>query len=522
MLGIPPAMWTTRLILALLAGCVVASRVPVATAQVVSASVTGTVTDRSGDPVADATVTLYAQTLPGGSNALQTDGTGAFSFTDLVAGNYRIGVSKPGFVSVQEGQRHYRVGGRPFPLRSGERRDVRLRLPRLGVITGRIVDERGAPMVNASVRALEISMAGGYRRIVTKAEARTDDRGLYRLHSLWPDDYLVCASSNSTAPLSEAQYLQQQVDRTRQTAAFSTGPTAAAAQERLAALEAQLPARIDPVRGYAPVCHTAGAEARSTVTIGADDERTGIDLLLRATRLARIEGVVSGLAVSPDLDAVLTLLNQDQALPDVPEAMRVHGDGRFRFWHIPPGRYAMVLTQRSSGPGPSPARWLAAAPIVVGNEDMTGVVLDVPKSATIRGEVVLRGTSAPGLAPVERVEVRLETARHDALTRYVGPYVVRPDAGGRFELPAVPPGSYHLSASVRGQPSTWFLDAVTLGGKDLLVDTIDVTPGQAVTGAIATLTQHRGSLAGTLLDARESPCPEPPSSCIPSTSATGG
>ena len=67
----------------------------------------------------------------------------------------------------------------------------------------------------------------------------------------------------------------------------------------------------------------------------------------------------------------------------------------------------------------------------------------------------------------------------------MGPYIVSPDANGRFELPAVAPGSYHLSAGLREQPPTWFLDSVTLDGRDLLVDTLDVKPGQTVTGAIA-------------------------------------
>jgi hypothetical protein len=500
-------MRTTRLILALLAWCVVASESPVAIAQFVPATIAGTVMDQSGDPVADATVTLYGPTLPGGSNALQTDAAGAFRFTDLAAGNYRIGASKSGFVAVQEGQRSYRVGGRAFPLRNGERRDVRLRLPRLGAITGRIVDERGNPLVNASVRALEISMSGGYRRIVPKAEARTDDRGLYRLHSLWPDDYLVCASTHSTAPLTEAQHLQLQVDRMHQNVAIATGPAAASARERLAALEARLPARIDPVRGYAPVCHAAATGVRATITIGPGDERAGVDLRLADTRLARIEGTVSGLELGPDQEAMIRLLNQDEALPGVLEAMNIAGEGRFRFWHVPPGRYAMVLTGHPSSRKPSPALWVATAPLVVGTEDVTDAALEVPKSATIRGEVVLRGKSAPTPAAVERVEVRLETARHDALTRFVGPYTVRPDASGRFEIPAVPPGSYHLSAGIREQPQTWFLDAVTAGGKDLLVDTLDIKPGQVVTGALATLTQHRGSLAGTLLDANGAAVP---------------
>jgi protocatechuate 3,4-dioxygenase beta subunit len=465
------------------------------------------VADSPDDPIADAMVTLYAPTLPGGRNSTQTDDAGAFTFKDLVGGRYRIGVSKQGFVPIQEGQRHYRSAGRPFTLRDGERREVRLRLPRLGVIAGRIVDERGSPLVNASVRALAISMSAGYRRLEWKGEARTDDRGMYRLHSLWPDSYLVCASTRSTAPLDEAQRLQQQVDRAHQNAALATGSGAAAAQERAVALEAQLPARIDPVRGYAPVCHATATGTRSTITIGPGDERTGVDLRLADTRLARIEGTVTGLALGAEMAAGITLRNQDEALGDWPEGMRVAGEGHFRFWHIPPGRYVMALTEHSASRNPSPARRTAAAPLVVANEDLTGVVFEVPKSATVRGEVVLRGKGDPGPALMDRVEVRLEAARHDALTRHMGPYIVSPDASGRFELPAVAPGSYHLSAGIRQQPPTWFLDSVTLGGRDLLVDTVEVKPGQTVTGAIATLTPHRGSLAGTLLTGTGEPVP---------------
>jgi hypothetical protein len=95
----------------------------------------------------------------------------------------------------------------------------------------------------------------------------------------------------------------------------------------------------------------------------------------------------------------------------------------------------------------------------------------------------------------------------DALTRYLQPHAVRPDAAGRFEIAAVAPGSYHLSAALRERLRAWFLDAVTLGGRDLLAEPLNVKAGQAVNGATATLTQHRGSLAGTLLDESGGPVP---------------
>jgi protocatechuate 3,4-dioxygenase beta subunit len=426
-------MQTRRLRRALLFAGLAAAWSDVAAAQVAPATVAGAVVDGGGNPVADATVTLWAPSLPGGSRSLQTDDAGAFHFADLGAGRYRIGAMKPGFVPVQEGQRHYRANGRPFSLREGERRDVRLRLPRLGVITGRVVDQRGNPLVNAAVRALEISMSAGYRRILSKAEARTDDRGIYRLHSLWPDAYLVCASMYTIAP--------PPADRT------------------------------GPARGYAPACHAAAAGTRSTIVIGPGDERDGVDVRLADVRLAHVEGTVTGYITSPDQRATLSLFNQDEALGDLAEGAQMVG-GQFRFRHVPPGRYALVLTEHSASRNPSPLRWLAAAPLVVTDEDLTGVVLDVPRTATVRGEVVLHGGSAASAPLMSRVDVRLEPAEHGPLTRHAGQRGT-PDASGRFELTATP-GSYYLSVGARDQPPTWLIDALTLDGRDLLVEPIEL------------------------------------------------
>ena len=395
-------MQTNRLILVLLFACFAATGVHVATAQVATASVAGTVVgDPSDEPIADATVTLYAPMLPGGKSSTQTDGAGAFSFKDLVGGGYRIGVSKQGFVPVQEGQRHYRSAGRLFALGDGERRDVRLRLPRLGVITGRIVDERGQSAgqrvgARAGRSRCRPAIAGSCRRPkrgpTTAACTDCTRSGPTATWSVRRRAARLRSTKRNTSSSRSTGHAR--VPRTR------SGPGAAAAHERVAALEARLPARIDPVRGYAPACHATATGARATITIGPGDERAGVDLRLADTRLARIEGTVTGLALGPDQDAGITLLNQDEALGDVPEAMRVAGEGRFgfRFWHIPPGRYAMVLTERSSSRNPSPMRWLAAAPLVVANEDLTGVVLEVPKSATVRGEVVLRGEGSGSCA----------------------------------------------------------------------------------------------------------------------------
>ncbi len=214
-----------------------------------TATISGTVvTLASSEPIVDATVTLYASTLASGRTSITTDGQGRFQFDHLAAGRYTVGAVKAGFVNVWFGERQSGRGALAIPLRDAEDRDIRLQLPHTNVITGRIVDERGNPAINASVRAVRFSMAFGYRRADSAAGAQTDDRGVFRIHSLTPGDYAVCVWTHETGPLSDSQRLRMEIDRERRFAAFDLSPEGPARQRalapHLAALEAQLP----PVR----------------------------------------------------------------------------------------------------------------------------------------------------------------------------------------------------------------------------------------------------------------------------------
>jgi carboxypeptidase family protein len=504
-----------RLVLAILSTCLWGvSRSPAGSTQAGggSASVTGTVVAyASGEPIADATVTLYAprRSADGiSTRTTQTDSQGAFSFSNLESGRYHIAASKPGFLAVSAGEPRHGAGGRTFALRAGERHDVTLRLPRLGAITGRIVDERGNPVVGASVQAWSSDMTAGYRRVRSQALSRTDDRGLYRLHSLRPDRYVICAApSLAPPPLDEAQRLQREIDFVRREAELTTGPRSQDARERLALLESRLPPRVDPVRGFTPVCHADATGARSTIDLGPDEERAGFDFRFDRTTLARIEGRVAGLTLDATGTASVRLLNEDQERGDVPEMVRVFRDGRFFFRDVPPGRYALLVTADPASGARSPLRILAASPVVVTGADLQGVVLEMPRAASVEGQVVFRGRAEPAAGTAGAIEIRLSPVAHTALTRLVGPYTARPDATGRFVLADVWPGAYRISARITG-PATWFTEAVTLGGRDMPLDGLDVPAGQSVKDVLVTLTDRRASLAGTVLDETGEPAPE--------------
>ena len=369
------------------------------------------------------------------------------------------------------------------------------------VITGRVVDERGDPVVNATVVAWAPTMSSGYRRSNHDAEARSDDRGIYRLHSLRPRRYVVCVVQGiQPAPLDEAQRLQYDIDRMRQTAELTTGPESDAARERLAQLEARLPTHVDPVRGFAPVCYADANGTRVTFGLAAGEERAGVDFRLARTRFARIEGKVVGLALVTDEDATLQLVNEDQELGDVRIAVRVPPSRRFLFRDVPPGRYALVMTVHGRVRGPAPPRVPAAMPIVVADADLRGLELTVPKPASVAGRLVLRGRTTPPADGLTQVTMRLTSIEHDALHRHGAWYVVQADGDGRFTFPEVRPGSYQITGNLREPTSSWFLDTVSVAGRDVTFDPVDIKAGQTLTDVVVTLTDRRASLAGTVVD----------------------
>jgi protocatechuate 3,4-dioxygenase beta subunit len=369
-----------------------------------------------------------------------------------------------------------------------------------GVITGRVVDERGDPVVNATVVAWAPTMSSGYRRSFHDADARSDDRGIYRLHSLMPGRYVVCVVQGfQPRSLDEAQRVQYDIDRLRQTAELTTGLQSDTARERLAQLEARLPSHVDPVRGFAPVCYADPKGSRVTFELAADEERAGIDFRLARTRLARIEGKVVGLALATDEDASLQLVNEDEELGDVREGVVVPPSRRFLFRDVPPGRYALVMTVRGRVRGPAPSRELAAMPITVGDADVQGLELTVSKPASVAGQLVLRGRTDPPAGGLTQATMRLTPIAHDAMHRRGAAYVVRVDGDGRFSFPEVRPGSYQIAGSFR-EPTPWFLDTVSVAGRDVTFDPVAISAGQTVTEVLVTLTDRRASLAGTVVD----------------------
>jgi hypothetical protein len=490
-----------------------------ATQAIATGSISGTVVAlASGEPIGGATVSLYSQQLAGGRAAIATDSQGRFAFRELPAGRYSLAASRQGFVRVNHGQRRAGGGGQPFTLADGEQRTIDLQLPRQNVIAGRVVDGRGEPIAGAFVHAMTRTMSMGYPRMRSVTSARTDLAGNYRLQWLQASEYVVCASTTSPGPLmSEAQRLRAEIDRLKNLP-FGPNPEGRDAEDKNAAqiaeMEAQLPAQLGPVFGYAPAC--IPKDGAPAIALAPGEERHGVDFQLPDTQLARIEGVVRG---APDAVAVvpITLVHADDVLGGQMRAARPSRDGRFAFRDVPPGRYLLVcrgeeLSQsererESGGRQAYKVRLCPTADVTVDKQDIKDVVVDFARVAAIGGRVVWNGTGArPDLS---RVEVRVDPVPTGTIKGY-GLVTTRADSSGQFALTNVIPGVYRLSAIDRSEnyPETVFVESITIAGQDALAQPLELKAEQTVSGAVVRLTDRYTELSGTILEANGYPATE--------------
>lgn len=480
----------------------------------------------SGQPVGGARVMISGPGLPVGRTAI-TDNAGRFSITGLPAGRFFLNASKQGYVNVSFGQRRPGGMGTPVQLGDGEQRDVAIRLPRGGVITGMVLDERGDPAINVNVRLLRFMAMNGQRRLQSANSGMTDDRGIYRVHSLQPGDYAVCATARDMGPQSDAQRVRAEMEGLQRMMSNASGPNAETMRRQMAVRLAQLQqaqlADSEPTPGYAPVCYPGNAATPAgLITVGAGEERAGIDFQLHLTTVARVEGAIVAPA-GVDLQHVqITMAHPDEAMGDLNrQGTSAQPDGVFRFSNVPPGRYRIVARSMTQGrpmmvnrpggqgsapPTPNEARLWAAAEIVVAGQDLSDVILELQRGSSFSGQIVLQGSQAqaqppdPGRAQVSLVPFATSYGGIELATPAQG----RVDAGGRFTIPDVLPGRYRLSASVPGG-GPWFLTSAMIEDQESADFPIEIRPGHNVTSAVLTLSDRDTELSGTLTNQKGEP-----------------
>jgi len=476
----------------------------------------------SGLPLDGVTVTLSGGEIRG-SQRVVTDDDGRFVFAPLQAGRYIVSASKTGYVSVRYGQRDPGTGsqGTPIQLLQGQSiKDLRLPMPRGGVITGRVFDEKSRPSVATPVRVSQWVMTTGVRSLRSASNASTDDRGVYRVFGLAPGSYIVHAVPrnpvSSTGSANEALIVSLRSD-----AGLAGATTVQTSDGRsfitygdVADLSAQGPGagRV----GYAPVYYPGSLDlaGAQTLELGVAEERSGVDLYLQRVPLTSISGqllVPSGINMA---NLRVRLINTGVSVPGVGTPnTRAAGDGTFQFSAVAPGQYRAfaVATARNVpasaigaalGGEPLPEgrnsiQFWAAVDVQVFGEQVSGVTLVMQPGMIVSGQVLFDGFSQQRPTDLRRVRVTLTP---DATARESGVSSVSTnlDETGRFQFVGVVPGSYSIRAS--GGASGWWPKSALVGGRDALDFDLEVPERESVSNVLFTLSDRSAELSGTLED----------------------
>jgi hypothetical protein len=446
-----------------------------------------------------------------------TDGEGRFELRDLPAGAWSVNASKAGFITQQSGQRGPLQPARPTQIVDGQRYMLDFALVRGSAITGRISDDFGDPVAGAHVEVFRSRMVRG-RRLATSMGVtdQTDDMGAFRLHSLPAGDYYIAAKLRAASPdepgvtavaglptyfpgtpsLSDGQRVSLGAGEERTGISFpvvstrpvrvsgvvvnSSGtPAQDASVELLSAADMAVVGRpfgnfgltqeggrftilSVPPGSYALTARvTRGAITETAfvpVSVG-DDDMTGITVA--TNRGAIVSGsvvAIPGATLPPSLRIGISA--RSIRIPTEVKTAAVERGGT-----------AFTLSELS---GPTafevdaPTGWMLKG-IELNGVEMTDLPIDFPTAGRMTGKITLTnrvteisGTVMAGRATDMTVIVfPADTAKWSYPTRYVR--TVRPDAGGRFRISALPPEAQYLAIAVESQDEDELKDPDVLG-----------------------------------------------------------
>jgi hypothetical protein len=387
------------------------------------------VLDENGQPVRNASVfTSRAGGQPSRFSYDNSAAAGRYVGGNLDPGLYRVNVGAPGYVTEPAAAD---PEAPPAYYRPGD--SVTFRLIKGGVITGRVTDADGDPVVGARVGALrvrDLSPGAGQSappEFARPRERRTDDRGVYRIYGLPAGVYVVFAGGRS-------------LTGGRPTAYDADAPT------------------------YYPSAPRDGA---SEVAVQTGQELTDVDIRHRGERGHTVSGTVTGATAPPARSNFRPFDSVRLAYLDGAFAGQglVQGEGAARGFLIEgvgDGDYELTA---ASVVGPEAGAASTPLRFSVRGADVTGLRLTLEPLASLSGRVSLETTPPAATAsPTSETSKPACRAGHEPSPEEIVIMAIRDDApaspqspsalgafvenapGGAFNVTNLRPGRYRLSA----------------------------------------------------------------------------
>jgi hypothetical protein len=395
--------------------------------QTKTGTISGRVLGEDGGAIEGASVSCASLDGVAANRIALTDGEGQFSFTGLSLSTYRLVASLAGYVAETS-------GGPDRVVRIGD--NVTLNLAKGGVITGKVTDATGNPVVAVSVSAQGIKDADGkpLRGVVGSRSRQTDDRGIYRIYGLTAGTYVVVANPGE----------------------YHIGMATAYDYE---------------IATFYPSSNRDGA-AEVMVQQGA--EATSIDIRYRDVQGHIISGTIdAGARTAASEFTVMVMANpangpatSDFAIGTLTNGVRVFAingliDGDYDIV-ASGGSFTASVLESYSGP---------ARRVSVRGGDVSGVRLTIAPGVSIAGKVAIEATPIqPETCPSSRESSLTETvikASRDEKTLERDPYEVLASRAsgavnekGEFLLRNLKAGSHRFLADFPND--SWYLKTITM------------------------------------------------------------
>jgi protocatechuate 3,4-dioxygenase beta subunit len=153
-----------------------------------AASLRGIVVEnQTGKPLSQTLVAAQpVEGSPGQARSVRSNYNGYFEFPPMPTGVYLLTASRPGFITLEYGQKSPQASGTPITLDENSNSLLEVRMKRFGAIAGTITDGNDVGIPDMLVVAYR-----NKRPPELIGKAITDDRGVYRIPGLLPGSYLV-------------------------------------------------------------------------------------------------------------------------------------------------------------------------------------------------------------------------------------------------------------------------------------------------------------------------------------------
>ncbi len=364
------------------------------TEKLANASVSGKVTLKN-KAVAGVRVFAEEQNTRGwtrpGSYRATTDQNGNYRITNLPSGTYFVRPMAPSFTLEDEYTSNTIVVNESESVE-----DINFALVPGGVITGKISDAEGKPLIEEAVTIFPsntASVEGG----VYGGDLRTDDRGIYRAFGLRPGKYYVSVGHNESFPgVARPSYRQ-------------TFYPSVTEFQKAAVLEV-----------------TEGSETKN------------VDIVVgRAVTTFKVSGRVLDAETGKPLGNIKYGVYQSRGESGGSSMVgnnATNADGEFRLEDVGPGKYVVFIVSADSG-----VREDSVAFEVV-DRDVTDLVINAGKAASVSGVVAFE--NADGSAATRKFNDMFIYARVESEQQFYG--------GGSFTHPVNPDGSFTIRGLRKG------------------------------------------------------------------------